>query len=96
MEVVRKLDEADKFRVHYIGWKKSHDEILDKIKITKIDETPQNEKVIDLVKKNIPATAVKVSRLFFHLKEYKDNVDLILFFNHLRQEISQKEDSGYN
>ena len=98
MEVVRKIDEADKYRVHYIGWKKTHDEVLDKIKIMKIDETPKNldANAIDLVKKNVPATVVKVSRNENYLKEYKEKINVILFFDHLCQEISQEEDSGYN
>jgi hypothetical protein len=66
MEVVRRIDEADKYRVHYIGWKKTHDEVLDKLKIIKIDDTPQNfDANVIVVKKNIPATVVKVSRNFF-------------------------------
>ena len=97
MEVVRKIDEADKYRVHYIGWRKTHDEVLDKMKIIKIDETPQNfdAKVIDVVKKNIPATVAKVSRNLFYLNEYKKDADLIVFLDHLRKEISQEEDSGF-
>lgn len=97
MEVVRKIDEADKYRVHYIGWKKTHDEVLDKMKIIKIDETPQNfdAKVIDVVKKIIPATVIKVSRNKSYLNEYKEDTDLILLLDNLRQEISQKEDSGF-
>ena len=96
MEVVRKVDEADKYRVHYIGWKKSHDEVLDKMKIIKIDESPQNfdAKVIDVVKRNIPATVVKVSRNLFSSTEHKEDTNLILFLYLLRQEISQEEDSG--
>jgi hypothetical protein len=97
MEVVRKIDEADKYRVHYIGWRKTHDEVLDKMKIIKIDETPQNfdAKVIDVVKKIIPATVIKVSRNKSYLNEYKEDTDLILLLDNLRQEISQKEDSGF-
>lgn len=96
MEVVHKIDEADKYRVHYIGWRKTHDEVLDKMKIIKIDETPQNyAKVIDVVKKNIPASVVKVSRNLFYLDEYKEDTDLILFLDHLRLEISQEDDSGF-
>jgi hypothetical protein len=90
MEVVRKTNEADKYRVHYIGWRKTHDEVLDKIKIIKIDETPQNFDA-----KSIPATIVKVSRNKSYLNEYKKTIDLILFLDHLRQEISQEEGSGY-
>ena len=88
MEVVRKIDEADKYRVHYIGWRKTHDEVLDKMKIIKIVETPQNfdAKVIDVL---------KVSRNKSYLNEYKEDTDLILFLDHLRQEISQEEDSGF-
>lgn len=70
MEVVRTAGRASRYKVHYVGWNKGHDEILEKAKIIKsdADQSPQKGEsdIIDLSENKSPATVIKVRQFLLN------------------------------
>lgn len=66
MDVICTTGRAERYKVHYVGWNKGHDEVLEKAKIMKCDadQSPQKGEleldIIDLSESKSPATVIKV------------------------------------
>lgn len=64
MDVIRTTGRAERYKVHYVGWNKGHDEVLEKAKIIKCDagQSPLKGEldIIDLSESKSPATVIKV------------------------------------
>ena len=69
MEVVTTTDKAIKYKVHYKGWSKGHDEVLNNAKIIKCEEDQILQKIdrsfLDPTKKENPAPDIKVRQLYW-------------------------------